>query len=188
MATRQSTPSFTLSASTNSAQRSGKSGNCMCSVRILLVGFLKEGAREDRVMRGGWGRTTMTMMTCDLCQLTGLLCNCWVSLHWFTEWKRLWLFFSCSRDCRWKRSSWHQRMPQGWQRWGNSFVNWLISSIQHTVRGQDDKWARRQAKDPESDFDLNKTDCLSLHWLTKWWWCLMGKGASHQFNLLNLNQ
>lgn len=79
-ATRPSTPSFTLSALRNSARPSGKSGNCTCSVRIRLLGSLREAAREDGVMTRGCSRTTTTMM-CDPRPLIRLLRNFRASLR-----------------------------------------------------------------------------------------------------------
>lgn len=44
---------------------------------------------------------------------------------------------------------------------------WQIYSVQHTLRGHDDKSAWRPDKYLKSDFDLNNTDYLFLHALTK---------------------
>lgn len=79
-------------------------------------------------------------------------------------------------------------MSEGWKSGGNSTVDWLISSIQHNVRGQDDKSAGRRDKDPKSDIDLNETDYFSTGWQNDddvvW---EKGLLISFNTNLLNLN-
>lgn len=137
-ATQPSTPSFMLSVLRNSALRSRKSGNYTCFVRIQSV---QEGARGMKATRGGWGRSTVTMMTCDLWKLIGFLSYSKSFTLLDHRIKRLRLFSRSQGITGQKKPRRHQGMSKTWVKELMELHFRLISFICFNFR-----WQGRQTK------------------------------------------